>query len=64
MLHCIGLMAARYKARARLEAEALILRHQLGILRRQIPKRVALNGLDRLFFIWIDRVFPSVDRAI
>jgi len=36
----LGAIAARFKSRARLEAEILILRHQLGILRRQIPKRV------------------------
>ncbi len=68
MLHLVGLLfgliATRFKSRARLEAEILVLRHQLGILRRQMPKRLALNGLDRLLFVWIYRVFPSVVRAV
>ena len=46
MLHLVyllcGLIAARFKSRTRLEAENLILRHQLGILRRQMPKRLAV----------------------
>ncbi len=59
-----GLIAARPKSRARLEAEILVLSHQLGILRRQMPKHLARNGLDRLLFVWIYWVFPSVVRAV
>ncbi len=48
MLHLvrllIGIIATRFKSRSRLEAEIVVLRHQLGILRRQAPKRVALSG--------------------
>jgi len=47
MLHLVGLLfgliATRFKSRARLEAEIVILRHQLGILRGQAPKRFALD---------------------
>ncbi len=68
MLHLVSLLlgaiAARFKSRARLEAEILILRHQLGILRRQIPKRVALGGLDRLLFVWIHCLFLDVASRI
>ena len=68
MLHLVslvlGLIAARFKSRARLESEILILRHQLGILRRRIPKRVALGGLDRWLFVWVYRLFPDVVRSI
>src|SRR5690349_7311436 len=68
MLHfahlLFGLIAAQFKSRARLEAEILILRHQLGILRRQMPKRIALGGLDRLLFVWIHRLFPCVARSL
>jgi len=68
MLHLIGLLfrliATRFKSRVRFEAEILILRHQLGILRRQMPKRVALGGLDRLLFVLIHRLFPSVTRSV
>ena len=68
MLHFVGLLfgliATRFKSRARLEAELLILRHQLGVLRRHVPNRLALGGLDRSLFIWIYRLFPSVARSI
>jgi transposase InsO family protein len=68
MLHLLGLLygliVTRFKSRSRLEAEILILRHQLGILRRQVPKRLALSGLDRLVFVWIHRLFPGVARAV
>lgn len=59
-----GLIAARFKSRARLEAENLILRHQLGILRRQIPKRLVLSSLDRFVFVWIHRLFPSAAGSL
>ena len=68
MFHLVGLLfgliATRFKSRARLEAEILILRHQLGILRRQMPKRLALGGMDRLLFVWLCRLFPTVVRAV
>ena len=68
MFHLVGLpfglIATRFKSRARLEAEILILRHQLGILRRQMPNRLAMGGLDRLIFDWIYRLFPTVVRAV
>ena len=68
MLHLVGLLfgliTTRFKSRARLEAEILILHHQIGILRRQMPKRLALNGMDRLLFIWLYRLFPTLARAV
>jgi len=37
-----------FRSRASLEAEILILRHQLDIQRRQSPKRLNFSTLDRL----------------
>jgi hypothetical protein len=39
-----------FRSRARLEAESLVLRHQLNILRRKSTKRAAFKSIDRLVF--------------
>ena len=44
--HVIGL----FRSRAALEAEILVLRHQLNVLRRKSPKRLAFSSIDRLVF--------------
>jgi hypothetical protein len=43
-----------------LQAEILVLRHQLNILRRRSPKRVALGKIDRLVFCGLYRLSPKV----
>ena len=37
-----------FRSRAALEAEIVALRHQLNVLRRKAPKRVAFSTFDRL----------------
>jgi hypothetical protein len=53
-----------FRSRASLEAEILILRHQLNIQRRQSPKRLNFSPLDRLIFAGLYRLAPSVLRAL
>ena len=53
-----------FPSRAALEAEILVLRHQLNILRRQAPKRVAFNSIDRLVFVGLYRLAPAVLEAL
>jgi hypothetical protein len=50
--------------RARLEAENLILRQQLVVLRRKSPTRVRLWNIDRLLLVWLYRLYPSLLDAI
>jgi hypothetical protein len=50
--------------RVRLEAELLILRQQLVVLRRKSPKRVRLWNIDRLVMVWLYRLYPSLLGAI
>jgi hypothetical protein len=38
-----------------LEAEILVLRHQLNVLRRKSPKRLAFSNVDRLAFVRLYR---------
>jgi hypothetical protein len=56
----LGILASRFKARATLEAENLVLRQQVNVLRRRTPKRPHLNNTDRFLFVWLYRWFPSV----
>jgi hypothetical protein len=37
-----------FRSRAALQAEILVLRHQLNVLRRKAPKRLAFSAVDRL----------------
>ena len=53
-----------FRSRAALEAEILLLRHQLNILRRATPKRVALGSIDRLVFVGLYRLAPGVLEAL
>jgi hypothetical protein len=47
------------------EAEILFLRQQLVVLRRSAPARLRLKDTDRLIFVWLYRLFPSLlDAAI
>src|SRR5437870_6255807 len=39
-----------FRPRAALQAEILVLRHQLNVLRRKSPKRLAFGNVDRLVF--------------
>src|ERR1700716_2897943 len=58
----LGILASRFKARATLEAENLVLRQQVNVLRRRTPKRPHLNNTDRFLFVWPYRWFPSGRR--
>ena len=53
-----------FKSRAQLEAEILMLRHQINILRRKAPKRVRLGSLDRLILATIYRLVPATASAL
>jgi hypothetical protein len=53
-----------FRSKGRLEAEIVILRHQLNVLRRRMPSRARLTLIDRLIFIWLYRLRPSVLSAL
>ena len=58
-----AVLASLFKSRAELEAENLVLRQQVNVLRRRMPKRAALTNIDRLLFVWLYRWFPSTVGA-
>src|SRR5258705_6424012 len=53
-----------FRSRVSLEAEILILRHQLNIQRRHVPKRVAFSAMDRLIFVALYRLAPNTVKAL
>ena len=60
----LHVLVSPFKARAQLEAEIVVLRHQLNVLRRRVPSKPKLTVADRLLFVWLHRLFPSVLNAI
>jgi hypothetical protein len=56
----LGVLASLFRSRAKLEAEILVLRQQINVLRRRASKRAHLNNTDRFLFVWLYRWFPSV----
>ena len=59
-----GVLASLFRSRAKLEAENLVLRQQVNVLRRRTPKRPHLNNTDRFLFVWLYRWFPSVLEVV
>ena len=53
-----------FKSRRRLEAEILVLRHQLNVLQQRAPRRLYLTWADRALFVWLYRRFPRILDAI
>ena len=60
----LHVLVSPFKARARLEAEIIMLRHQLNVLRRRVPSKPKLAVSDRLLFVWLYRLFASVLNAV
>jgi hypothetical protein len=67
----LHVLVSPLKTQARLEAETLVFRHQLNVLRRQVPSKPRLTVADRLIFVWLspvsedvecDHDFPTGDR--
>jgi hypothetical protein len=60
----LGYVWSCFQSRQRLQAEIVVLRHQLNILRRKIPRRPKLSNSDRVLLVWLYRLFPSVAGAV
>ena len=65
ILHALGMFIADlFKSRSRLEAEKVVLRHQLNVALRRTPSRLLLRGSDRALLVWIVRLWPSLLGAV
>jgi hypothetical protein len=56
--------ARLFRSRAELEAEILVLRHQLNVLRRKSPGRLAFSSIDRLVFAGMYALAPNILDAL
>ena len=58
-----GLLVGVFRSHAAREAEMAFLRQQLVVLQRSAPARLRLRTADRLIFVWLYRLFPSLLEA-
>ena len=54
----VAVPARRFRSRAVVELENLALHHQLHVLRRRRPGRPHLIAIDRLLWVWLNRLWP------
>ena len=59
-----ALLATPFRFKLALAAENAVPRQQIIVLRRKLRGRVRLSNADRLFFVWLYRLFPSISRAM
>src|SRR2546428_12340800 len=64
LLFFVRMLCDCFKSRLRLEAEILVLRHQLNVLQQRMPRRVHLRWADRALFIWLYRRYPRILDAM
>ena len=60
----LAVLASPFKSKLQLEAENVVLRHQLIVLRRRLDGRVRLTNIDRWLFILLYRWFPSILQVL
>ncbi len=55
----LSALASMFKRSAQLRLENIALRHQLIVLRRSAPKRLKLTAADRVFWVWLRRLWKE-----
>jgi hypothetical protein len=59
-----GIVVDLVRPRAALEAEILVLRQQIIVLRRGRPSRVPFLAVDRMVLGWVCQLFPKTREAL
>ena len=62
--HLMSALVGLFAPGSRREAEILILRQQLAVLRRKVPGRVRVSLWDRFVLVWLCRFWPSLLSTI
>jgi transposase InsO family protein len=60
----LAVLVSPFKSKLRLEAENMVLRHQLIVLRRSLNGRVRLTNNDRWFLVQMYRWFPASLKVV
>lgn len=61
ILHAVTIVVANlFKSRRQLEAENVLLRHQLNVALRRAPACLRLNGIDKAILVWMVRLWPDL----
>jgi transposase InsO family protein len=60
----VALVIDLFRPRAAVEAEILVLRQQIIVLRRGRPGRVPLLAVDRMVLGWVCQLFPKTREAL
>ena len=60
----LGTILDLFRSRASLEAEIVVLRQQLSVLRRKSARRQAFGAFDRLLFAGLYQIAPRVKDAL
>jgi putative transposase len=64
LLTLLGVLSSLFKTSVELRLENLVLRHQLGVLRRSAPKRLKLMPADRILWVWLRHVWADWKSAL
>jgi hypothetical protein len=64
LLAVLDVLTSMFKTSAQLRLENLALRQQLTVLRRSAPKRLKLTQADRIFWVWLRRVWGDWKSAL
>src|SRR5258705_3476847 len=60
----LSTLGSMFRSRAALELEHIALRHQIGVLKRSARKRPKLTAADRLFWVFLSRVWGDWRSAL
>jgi hypothetical protein len=60
----LHVLVSPFKTQPRLEAEIVLLQHQLSVRRQREPSKPGLTVADRLLVVWLYRLFLLVLNAV
>ena len=60
----LSTLSSMFRSHAALELEHIALRHQIGVLKRSAGKRPKLTAADRLFWVFLSRVWCDWHSAL